>query len=526
MISTSILPTSPYTTEGTGKQLRFGAGQITLFSDFDGTYLPASHKTIALAPNKQALAGLDRYFAQFRQWLQSTQNGFHFQLTTGRNLGEFQSLLNHFRRLDLKMPLPDSVIIKNGADEYYRRGHETSFYQNGAKPFSEVNQAKRDTIRTKTGWDGPRIRSRLKTVLAQEDFQIREDLTTSSATDYGQDSALDHVHDHYDRNESPSPWTAILRQDGDLKFFIGLPKELDQNPARKQALNRLQTRIKTELNELTADGSRPLQYTFHYRPKDSEYGKHPSLSIAPELEGNELTKVYDTTLAVKQAALNHDLIIVAGNGDNDFEMLNPARYLSLSEELQQKNSTEHWVDDPKQCLKLLALHPELQAQWDALPFVGIVITHPESHKKGTLPNRLHQLINAYSTGPNPKIIRIPEGHLLDGIRKVIQNHQSKNALFAAGMSPNLKQALANATNPSTLQNNTPPPTETMSKADLSATTPASALNNHTSQPKTSMLSSIKTFSQRVLNAIATFWHWLLSGFRACMPARLKSLKGH
>ena len=425
---------------------RFGAGQVTLFSDFDGTYLPAEHKTIARAPNKQALNGLVRYFGQAGQFLAQAQNDFRFRVTTGRNLGEFQSLLNHFRRLDLRMPLPDSVITKNGADEYLKTNNDELFYSSGAPPFAQINNAKRDTLRVQTGWDGPMIRDRLKAVLLEEGFQLRQDVTTQSATDYGADSALHVVHDHYDRTGSPSPWTAVLRQDGDLKFFIGLPKELAQNPGKKPELERLQARLNGIFKDLAMRPPGQFEYGMHYRARDAEYGNHPSFTIVPKIEGHDLTKVYDTQQAVANAAHQNDLVIAAGDGDNDFEMLNPARYLKLPPDLQRDNAQHHWVDQPRECLQMLARHPALQAQFDALPFLGVVVAHSnKNHHEPNpppLPRRLQQLVDAYSTGSHPKILKVSEGQLFEGVINAMKMHQRQNAQFASGMSPALKQAFS------------------------------------------------------------------------------------
>ena len=55
------------------------------------------------------------------------------------------------------------------------------------------------------------------------------------------------------------------------------------------------------------------------------------LVYTPKIDGNELTKVFDTKEAVSKAIKNNDLVIVAGDGSNDFEMLNPLEYISKQE---------------------------------------------------------------------------------------------------------------------------------------------------------------------------------------------------
>lgn len=415
--------------------LRFGEGKVKLFSDFDGTYLPATHKTITKAQSVDNLGTLVQYFNKMKLFLEKHKDDLQVTVTTGRNIGEFHSLLQHFRRLGLQMPLPSSLITKNGGDEYYRSITDETYYETGSLPFITPNIAKRRDIKTLTGWDGEKIRSNILGILNSCRFTVRQDPTTNSAEDYGADSTLHHVHDHFDQDQSASPWVSVLRQDGDLKFFIGLPKDISHRDDRRQTQAIIQ-RIEQHLQSLCIQQDGAPSFYLESREQDKEYGNHPSIVIGPRIQGVPLTKVFDTQKAVNEAIKENDVVFTAGDGSNDFEMLNPARYLKLSQSLAEQNRRQNFVDRPEQFLAVLQQHPELQEQWKKLPFIGLVI-----ERNGKVNSKLNKLVQAYSKLPHAKIIKIKEGELLEGLVQGLQVFRKGNPEFEKKMSPMLLKTL-------------------------------------------------------------------------------------
>lgn len=420
----------------TSSRVSFGAGKVKLYSDFDGTYLPASHKTISQAKEISDLPHLDNYFSQVRRFLELNKSAVQFTVTTGRNLGEFHSILNHFRRIGLKMPLPDSVIVKNGGDHYIKRMADEVYYASDSKPYTKPVENKREALKNQIGWDGPSIRSKILKILQGYNFEIRKDPTTNSAEDYGFDSTLYHVTDHFDRDGSESPWISVLRDDGDLKFFIGLPKDMQHRADRKAALADIKNQLDRELKMMCKSPDSSTNFKIHFNPHDSEYGNHPSLTVVPMLKGQELTKLYDTKKAVFDAIDNNNLVITAGDGSNDFEMLNPANYIELPPDLEKRNQTEQFVNDPKAFLKILEKNPDLKRKFDALPFLGIVV-----ERNNSMPKQLKALVEVYSAGSNPKILKVREGELFDGVVKDTLKHLSKNPEFASNVDTELVRSL-------------------------------------------------------------------------------------
>lgn len=102
------------------KKQAFKAGKVRVFSDFDKTFLPASHKNFARNYDEGFVNYLRGYFADFKDFLSRTREGLKFSITTGRSYGEFETMAEISRERKFGMPLPDTLIAKNGSDEYLK----------------------------------------------------------------------------------------------------------------------------------------------------------------------------------------------------------------------------------------------------------------------------------------------------------------------------------------------------------------------------------------------------------------------
>ena len=111
--------------------IKFTSGKVHLYSDFDNTYLPASHNDFARNYDKGFVDWIRGYFNDFRSFFDRNKDGLRFTITTGRTYEEFETLAETARERKIEMPLPDSLICKNGSDEYLRTGTDAEFYRGG-----------------------------------------------------------------------------------------------------------------------------------------------------------------------------------------------------------------------------------------------------------------------------------------------------------------------------------------------------------------------------------------------------------
>jgi len=153
--------------------MSFGVGVTNLYSDFDGTFMPVeyNHDSICKSQPPIAKQQFESYFGKFREFIKKAtgkkeDTKFKFSITTGRNLPEFNYYMRKIREQGLSMPLPNSVITCNGADEFYRRNDTDDYFKssfNRAFLERDVNHEKRSWIKQVTGgWDGDEIRENIK----------------------------------------------------------------------------------------------------------------------------------------------------------------------------------------------------------------------------------------------------------------------------------------------------------------------------------------------------------------------------
>lgn len=383
---------------------QFTAGNLSLYSDFDGTYFPSSHSKLHNISERDTEV-LNKYFQNFCLFLENKKNNITFNITTGRTFGEFKAVAGLIKSKGIKMPLPDALIVKNGSDEYVKVGTDENYYKSGVFPFDYNKTAlrKEESIKNLTGWQGKAFRQKIIETLKQYDFKIIEHDSEHSVKDYGNGSLFSRInYDNFNLdsfNMKPrSEWAAGLRNDGNLKFYLSFPYDMLNVEERKAAYNDIKSKLITYLD------AENIKYVMSER-RDESCNNRPVIILEPGINGKALDKLYDTREAVKKAYLNNDFVIAAGDGINDLDMLNPLNYID----------TKGLPADLKNADKLLE-NPEIVKQLENLPFTGIVIKDKN--------NGLERLFKLF--GKFGKIIEVERGKLQEGIEDAIKMFSQKN----------------------------------------------------------------------------------------------------
>lgn len=386
-------------------KMAFTAGNVFLYSDFDGTFFPLRHSQLHKISENDA-EGLRRYFQNFGLFLENKKNNITFKITTGRTFGEFKTIAELIKSKGIKMPLPDALIVKNGSDEYIKIGSDENYYQSGVFPFNynKTNLRKEESIKNLTGWQGKAFRQKIIETLKQYDFKIIEHDSEHCVKDYGHGSLFAHInYDNFNLdsyNMKPrSEWAAALRNDGNLKFYLSFPYDMLNVEERRTAYNNIKSKLSVYL------ASKNVKYVMTER-RDESCNNRPVIILEPEIREKALDKLYDTREAVKKAYHNNDFVIAAGDGMNDLDMLNPLNYID----------TKGMSADLKNADKLLE-NSEIVKQLENLPFTGIVIKDKN--------NGLEQLFKLF--GKFGKIIEVERGKLQEGIEDAIKMLSRNNS---------------------------------------------------------------------------------------------------
>lgn len=386
-------------------KISFTAGKVSVYSDFDGTYFPESQ--FALQDIKpERVNELNEHFKNFNRFFENTKDDIDFKITTGRTFGEYENMADIIKSKGINMPYSKSFICKNGSDEFVRTSDFGLYSKEFPYSYDMVNNEKTDGIKRLTNWS-ENIQIKLKNILKNFDFEIIEHDSEHSVKDHGNKSLFSRIaYDNFELYDGIAPksdWKVGLRRDGLLKLSISFPYDMLHSTDRKKVYND----IKSSFEEFLKSADVKFESEEFI---DKAGGNRPTLEYYPKVENGALTKLYDTKQALKRAVLDNDLVITAGDGLNDYDMLNPLNYLEGDKDLS---------------------NPQTIAKLKKLPFVGIVIKSDEP--------KLKELYKKFSEFG--KIIEVEKGHLQEGIIAAIKEYAQNAKEFTQNMSDNLKDEL-------------------------------------------------------------------------------------
>ena len=461
-IAASILKGISVYIKSVSSKLNFTAGKVDLYSDFDGTYCPARHSSLH---DPAANKFMSEYCARMDSFFKSTNGDIHFNITTGRTFGEYEAVSWLLKIRNFRLPFPETVITKDGSDRLLKNGSDMEFYEGGKFPFSynTTSKEKENNIKKMSNWDGEAIYKELRRLADKYKIRFVEADSQNSVSDYGNRSLyssgkldpdewkkLPGENGRILHHESPiADYVLGSRNDGRLKFYLLFPPDYGFCPVRNGIYDNLINDFKNYMM------SNNISYNMVWEPATNSNMHRISCSITPKFENGALTKLYDTKDAVKKAAKNNDIVITAGDGSNDFDMLNPIKYLDedfLNQCEQKSKYKDFYHQDMKKCLEDLqkvynndesiyikGLRKELTENGflrtiEKMPIYSIVIK-----KKNT---KLQPLIDAFeNTG---KIVAVEKGKLDDGIKKIVKNHAEKISKYKNSMSEEFKSFIFGA----------------------------------------------------------------------------------
>lgn len=433
--------------------LNFTAGKVQVYSDFDGTYCPAKHSSIR---DNHSDKFMEDYCTKMDKFFQNTENDVHFHITTGRTYSEYEAISQLLKKRGYKLPLPESFIAKNGSDEYLKQTNNSDFYQDGKFPFEykKTNLQKEENIRKVTGWNGESIKNFVRNLAERYKLRFVETGSENSVRDYGEDSLfskgklnsddwkkLPITNGKITYHEKPVvDYTLGARKDGNLKINLIFSPDYGYCGERNFIYDNFMNEIKGYLHKENI----AYNMSWDIPNKHNHYRNH--CNITPNIDGKALTKLYDTKEALKKAVIDNDIVVVAGDGSNDFEMLNPLEYFDKQEwDKFKKNSKYQEFYDSDMKNRLVKLKEALDGKNNLLkqeletngfidhikrmPLYSIVIKKDSSELK----------LLADVFGRFNKVVEVEKGELDKGIKEVIKYHSGVNKDFKTSMSDKLKK---------------------------------------------------------------------------------------
>ena len=233
----------------------------------------------------------------------------------------------------------------------------------------------------------------------------------------------------------------------DLDFHITTGRHFDSYKAVSELLKSRNIKLTLPKSFITENGW--LEYSAtddldkFYKDGEFPFDKN---KFYKRPHYGEKSKAFNPKEILESTKNNSDLIIVAGNQDNDKEMLNPLKYLDLKN-YEEKSQNKHFfkqnmnekladlkaIYEGSNSSKINNLRNELKnigllKAIEELPIQSIIVKNP----KKNLTENLQLLLDTFrSTG---KIIEIEKGKLDEGIKSTVKKYAESYPKFKEGMS--------------------------------------------------------------------------------------------
>lgn len=341
----------------------FKHNKIYVYSDFDRTLSPNTTQGV-FSDEKTPRIKKAKYNFDLINKLIKKYEDLSFIITTGRTNTELKRMQELYNNHGIGFVNAESIITKEGSDEFIKSANLQNSYS-----YTQSNLTRNQKIKNITKWDKEKILNQIEKIIKKEKLSTLFCDTTLSAERYGQYSVFSQL-------DKITSKTVLIRNVDSIKIFLGFVPEVSDEKYID---------IKNQISHYLKKNK--IEFEFAEKKQDHECRLYRTLMISPKINGESLTKCYDIKERIKTMD-NTDFVIVAGDGANDYEMLNPENYLKV------KNN-----------------------KLEDLPFLGIVV-----QKENEPEPSLEFLVQKY--GPNSKyakIVPIKEGELADFLKAFVEN---------------------------------------------------------------------------------------------------------
>lgn len=412
------------------QKLNFTAGKTSLYSDFDGTFMLFTQDQCCKRYNLEQDSKLRNKFKsiynEFTSFKEKNKKKFEFIITTGRNKGEFLYFIRKVFEQGLRVPLAEKLIVKNGGDIFKLSGKDY--------PYEAADIQKRKEIHKNSNWDARQVRKIIRQVLEEQKLLITHSPSNNHIYEYGDQSLEFKLRA---LKVSGKDAYASLRDDGALDMHIAIPQNVNGEKIADRiaaliAANNIKAKV-TYNKQDNLDAIIPHYKKDYKHNYDYELNPGQSITVVPVIENSPfqrsgaLCKLYDIRKSLKQIIDkdSNDLVIVAGNGENDKEMLDLLNYADLIGLPVPKDGEERlkFLADKKYVDKLCKL-----------PLKAIIVgDDPKLDDVRTLSGTLNRNNAA-------RIITVDglDTTLLEGVKTAMSSYAKENEIFAKASALDLK----------------------------------------------------------------------------------------
>lgn len=303
--------------------LSFTAGKTSLYTDFDGTFLADTLYDVyngSAEDKKSKIGAFNKYFKDFQNLIDASKDKFEIIITTGRRLGNsvqegFQETFQFMKNNSIQLPKIKALITTEGGDIH-------SFSPDGS--ITQVpDKEKSKLIKEMCGWDKYEISKSLDEISQKTPFNYS-----------------------FENNR------------GSYKLSIQISDESKLDSVHQELQNSLKSKMQFT--------SRIANIKVYENDNASSYKEVRGIRMEPLINGQKIHKDFDVRIALKNAVKNNDFVVVAGDADNDKEMLNIFSYIGMDHKPKRAGDItpevlQHTKSDiDKLPIKILFIKPMLE----------------------------------------------------------------------------------------------------------------------------------------------------------------------
>lgn len=275
----------------------FKAGVTSLYSDYDGTFMPYSREQICgedLAPSSPEVDIFNKMYFSLKQLFNTDKDKFNFIITTGRNRDSYSEISNKIKEHPyLNILHPTKLITRDGAGVYKLQDSEEFVYENIKQNFPK--------------WDKKQIQTDVKEFLSK-------DQGIKCCSDFKA----------FMNNADNKNYTSCFISECDQDDAVEILFTNIENNSNKE--NEIKNYLESKNNKIS---SYTHKVNLNYENKSINAVE---VVLRPYCNNNQpLSKVKQIREDIKNniQTNSNDLVVVAGNEFNDVTMLNPLNYLDL-----------------------------------------------------------------------------------------------------------------------------------------------------------------------------------------------------
>ena len=291
-------------------KFNFCAGYTKLYTDFDGTYFPFSQESIVYHDNK-SITKANQMYGAFKDFINVAKEKFSLLITTGRSALEMYGILNYFEENNVDFNKPKGYIFRDGLEEV-----------------DNINDESLDSV---SDSHLLYLKDEIKNIIYGIDKNITIIEPDSNKWIKGRENkTLETLFEKLEPKLRQKYVSIVAENNGMME--LAFSPDTDIKPYF-ETINEYfrENGIPADINLYNNDKCLYIPYQKDEFSDKYVFMPANTIFIRPRKDGVKTDKLNKPKEDVRKIIENssNDLVIVAGDGSNDIEMLNPLNYIDL-----------------------------------------------------------------------------------------------------------------------------------------------------------------------------------------------------